>query len=84
VPKQIHAFSKTHRRFKNQALEKPTEKERPGRFNQGGKQMINSAATESRAPFLRVLTEDQIWEIKRTALEKLKMAGEKKLTALDS
>ena len=46
--------------------------------------MINSAATESRAPFLRVLTEDQIWEIKRTALEKLKMAGEKKLTALDS
>ncbi len=43
--------------------------------------MINSAATESRAPFLQVLTEDQIWEIKRAAFDIMAHTGFKVLHA---
>ena len=41
--------------------------------------MINSGSVEKRSSFLRVLTEDQIWEIKRAAFDVMWTAGFKVL-----
>lgn len=41
--------------------------------------MINSASTEKRAPFLRILSEDQIFEIQRAAFDIMQNVGVKVL-----
>ncbi len=41
--------------------------------------MINSASTEKRSPYLKILTEDQIYEIKRAAFDVMVNTGFKVL-----